>query len=103
MEQMCRLIIDTAVLVARACDRFAEKEIPGYPSAYLEKVVKSSSTTKARLLHYYPMPEEVMAKNQEEDNWYRREGSEFQWKGARLITDVGGTARIAGSASRSLD
>ncbi|KAI1322406.1 hypothetical protein F5Y16DRAFT_386652 [Xylariaceae sp. FL0255] len=69
MEQMCTLIIDTAVLVARACDRFAEKEIAGYPSAYLENVVKSSSTTKARLLHYYPMPEEALAKGMEEDNW----------------------------------
>ncbi|KAI1487996.1 hypothetical protein F5X96DRAFT_647548 [Biscogniauxia mediterranea] len=69
MEQMCSLIIDTAVLVARACDRFAEKEIPGYPPAYLETVVKSSSTTKARLLHYYPMPEDILAKNQDEDNW----------------------------------
>ncbi|KAI5862982.1 Clavaminate synthase-like protein [Durotheca rogersii] len=70
MERMCTLIIDTAVLVARACDRFAEKEISGYPPGYLEGVVKSSSTTKARLLHYYPMPEEVIAKSLEgEDNW----------------------------------
>ncbi|KAI1819769.1 hypothetical protein F4861DRAFT_112895 [Xylaria intraflava] len=69
MEQMCRLIIDTAVLVARACDKFAEKEIHGYPTAYLETVVKSSSTTKARLLHYYPMPEGALAKGVEEDNW----------------------------------
>ncbi|KAI0126401.1 hypothetical protein BJ170DRAFT_670775 [Xylariales sp. AK1849] len=69
MEQLCSVIIDTAVLVARACDRFAEKEIDGYPKAYLEHVVKSSSTTKARLLHYYPMTEEVMARGDEEDNW----------------------------------
>ncbi|KAJ4297286.1 hypothetical protein N0V88_004204 [Collariella sp. IMI 366227] len=53
-EKLCRLIIDTAVLVARACDRFAEKEIAGYPSGYLEKVVSTSTTTKARLLHYFP-------------------------------------------------
>lgn len=48
------MIIDVAVLVARACDRFAEKDIPGYPKGYLEHVVKTSSTSKARLLHYYP-------------------------------------------------
>ncbi|KAL2015599.1 hypothetical protein VTK56DRAFT_5195 [Thermocarpiscus australiensis] len=53
-EQLCRLIIDVAVLVARACDRFAEKEIAGYPSGYLERVVSTSTTTKARLLHYFP-------------------------------------------------
>jgi hypothetical protein len=70
MEEMCRLIIDVAVLVARACDRFAEKEIPGYVAGYLEKVVKTSQTTKARLLHYYPMSDEAMAAGaKDEDNW----------------------------------
>lgn len=54
LEQLCSLIIDVAVLVARACDRFAETEIPSYPKAYLEKVVSTSTTTKARLLHYFP-------------------------------------------------
>ncbi|KAL2142731.1 hypothetical protein VTI28DRAFT_819 [Corynascus sepedonium] len=53
-EGLCRLIIDVAVLVAKACDRFAEKEIAGYPSGYLERVVSTSTTTKARLLHYFP-------------------------------------------------
>ncbi|KAH8899215.1 Clavaminate synthase-like protein [Thozetella sp. PMI_491] len=54
LEDLCRLIIDVAVLVARACDRFAEKEIQGYPKGYLEQVVSTSTTTKARLLHYFP-------------------------------------------------
>ncbi|KAG0651656.1 hypothetical protein D0Z07_2161 [Hyphodiscus hymeniophilus] len=53
-EDLCRLLIDTAVLVARACDRYAEKEIPAYKPGYLEHVVKTSTTTKARLLHYFP-------------------------------------------------
>lgn len=43
-----------AVLVARACDQFAAKEIAGYPPGYLERVVSTSTTTKARLLHYFP-------------------------------------------------
>lgn len=72
-EDLCRLIIDVAVLVARACDRFAEKEIPGYPSAYLEKVVSTSTTTKARLLHYFPEePNSVdggTAADRGEDDW----------------------------------
>lgn len=59
-EDLCRIIIDTAVLVAQACDRYAEKEIPDYQKGYLEHVVKTSTTTKARLLHYFPAnkPEE---------------------------------------------
>lgn len=55
-EELCRLIIDTAVLVARACDSYAEKEIAGYTPGYLQHVVQSSTTTKARLLHYFPSP-----------------------------------------------
>lgn len=42
------------MLVARACDRFAQQEIPDYPPGYLEHVVSTSTTTKARLLHYFP-------------------------------------------------
>lgn len=54
LKQLCCRIIDVAVLVARACDRFAESEVPAYPPGYLERVVATSTTTKARLLHYYP-------------------------------------------------
>lgn len=80
-EQLCRLIIDVAVLVARACDRFAEKEIPAYPRSYLERVVSTSTTTKARLLHYFPedpataAPAPIAAsevangKDEDEDDW----------------------------------
>jgi hypothetical protein len=53
-EELIKLIIDTAVLVARACDCFAESEIDGYKSGYLERMVQQSETTKARLLHYFP-------------------------------------------------
>lgn len=54
LEDLVKLVIDTAVLVARQCDKFAEKEVEGYERGYLEKVVKGSETTKARLLHYFP-------------------------------------------------
>ncbi len=53
-EELCTLIIDTAVLVARACDRYATVNVEGYKEGYLEHVVKTSMTTKARLLHYFP-------------------------------------------------
>lgn len=61
VESLCRLIIDVAVLVAGACDKFAEKDIPGYPEAYLQRMVSSSMTTKARLLHYFPEPAAALA------------------------------------------
>lgn len=56
LEELCTLIIDTAALVARACDRYAQSNIDGYKQGYLEHVVKTSLTTKARLLHYFPVP-----------------------------------------------
>ncbi|KFH44457.1 hypothetical protein ACRE_047910 [Hapsidospora chrysogenum ATCC 11550] len=69
LTSLCGLIIDVAVLVARACDRFAEKEIQGYPKGYLEHVVGTSSTTKARLLHYYPQPADPAGQSEDEDDW----------------------------------
>ncbi|KAH7001291.1 hypothetical protein EDB80DRAFT_721936 [Ilyonectria destructans] len=70
VTDLCRLIIDVGVLVARACDRFAEQDIPGYPKGYLEHVVSSSSTTKARLLHYYPQDVDPAAGvDADEDDW----------------------------------
>ncbi|CAN8101628.1 unnamed protein product [Discula destructiva] len=56
VEALCALIIDVAVLVAGACDKYAEHEITGYPPAYLQRMVSGSMTTKARLLHYFPEP-----------------------------------------------
>lgn len=70
-EELCRLIIDTAVLVAKACDQYAEKEIDGYKPGYLEHVVRTSTTTKARLLHYFPSPRPSGDENKEmlDDDW----------------------------------
>jgi isopenicillin N synthase-like dioxygenase len=66
---LATLIIDTAVLVARACDRYAESAIQGYQPGYLERVVKTSTTTKARLLHYYPSEDPDEEQANPDDNW----------------------------------
>ncbi len=77
-EDLCTLIIDTAVLVARACDRYAVANVEGYKDGYLEHVVKTSMTTKARLLHYFPPqtsnlvktpPKVEVAKEEADDSW----------------------------------
>ena len=67
-EKLCTLIIDVAVLVARACDRYASAFIEGYERSYLEQVVRSSVITKARLLHYFPQ-NSVGKEQLEEDSW----------------------------------
>lgn len=66
-ERLCSLIIDTAALVARACDRFAEANIPDYQQGYLHHVVTTSLTTKARLLHYFPA--DSTAGENDDDDW----------------------------------
>ncbi|KAK5497479.1 hypothetical protein LTR55_001971 [Exophiala xenobiotica] len=67
-EDLIRLIIDTAVLVARACDRFGRTEIDGYQDGYLERVVRASTTTKARLLHYFPIEQQSQTQTQTQPN-----------------------------------
>ncbi|KAI9043076.1 putative lysyl-tRNA synthetase [Aspergillus affinis] len=81
LEELCTLIIDTAALVARACDRYASANIEGYKTGYLEHVVRTSLTTKARLLHYFPSndantndnpnanSEEGNETNDDDDDW----------------------------------
>ena len=68
-EELCNLIIDTAVLVARACDRYAAAFIEGYEPKYLEHVVQSSVITKARLLHYFPCEPAEYRGKVDDDSW----------------------------------
>ncbi|ERF72137.1 hypothetical protein EPUS_02928 [Endocarpon pusillum Z07020] len=90
-EELIRLIIDVAVLVAQACDRYAIKAVEGYEDGYLERVVKTSTTTKARLLHYFPAQEkEGVGTNGDvecsscDDNSNRKDVDEDDWCATHL-------------------
>ena len=79
-EDLCTLVIDTAVLVARACDRYASANIDGYQTGYLERVVKTSTTTKARLLHYFPSnPSGPAPGDHEESMHYKQVIEDDDW------------------------
>ncbi|KAJ5106363.1 hypothetical protein N7456_003038 [Penicillium angulare] len=67
-EDICSLIIQTATLVASACDKYAEANIDDYKPGYLQRVVETSLTTKARLLHYFPATSTDQAEKQEDDD-----------------------------------
>ena len=54
LESLCRLIIDTAALVAQNCDRYGVAKLDGYRPGTLESMVRGSISHKARLLHYWP-------------------------------------------------
>jgi len=53
-EDLCSMIVDVAALVARSCDRYGVAKLEGYRGGTLERIVRESVCTKARLLHYYP-------------------------------------------------
>lgn len=55
-EELCHLVVDTAALVARSCDRYGVAKLEGYREGTLENIVRTSVSTKARLLHYFPPP-----------------------------------------------
>ncbi|RIA79823.1 hypothetical protein C1645_793709 [Glomus cerebriforme] len=48
-------IIEVGKLVARACDSFVLTKLPKAEPNYLERIIDESQTTKARLLHYFPI------------------------------------------------
>jgi isopenicillin N synthase-like dioxygenase len=53
-EDLCALIFDIALLVAKACDQYAGACVQGYESGILERMLKESTASRARLLHYFP-------------------------------------------------
>lgn len=78
-RELCGLIIEIATLVARACDQYAEANIEGYQKGYLEHVVRTSVSTKARLLHYFPSYESSKTKLSHESRDQGRDDDEDDW------------------------
>jgi isopenicillin N synthase-like dioxygenase len=53
-EDLCSMIFDIALLVSRACDQFVEMRFKGYEPGLLQRMLKESTASRARLLHYFP-------------------------------------------------
>jgi len=73
-EELCTMITDIALLVARACDVFAAEYVIGYKVGTLERIVRDSTAARARLLHYFPSEaasstEDSGPKDEEMDSW----------------------------------
>jgi len=70
-EELCTMIIDIALLVARVCDQFAAEFVERYVSGTMERIVKESMTIRARLLHYFPptLSSADTIFNEEDDSW----------------------------------
>ncbi|KXT06848.1 hypothetical protein AC578_7181 [Pseudocercospora eumusae] len=68
-RELCELIVDVAGFVARSCDRYGVARLGGgYEDGTLERIVRGSVSTKARLLHYFPRPASD-AEKEGDDDW----------------------------------
>ena len=50
-----RQIVTVGAELSRHIDRYIHAQLPAYPSDHLYKVITTSRTAKARLLHYFPL------------------------------------------------
>ncbi|CAI5756279.1 unnamed protein product [Candida verbasci] len=58
-KRLCNLIIDVAEHVAINCDKYIGKIYSDYEPGFLKRIVKESTCTKARLLHYFPVKDDA--------------------------------------------
>lgn len=71
LKELCKLMIGVAETVAEAVDRLFGGKLEGYPEGYLKHIVRTSTTTKARLLHYFAPTEDMVkaANARGDDSW----------------------------------
>lgn len=75
-EDLCSVVFEIALLVARACDQYAAARSQGYECGMLERMLKESRASRARLLHYFPPSSASLepssssdAEPESEDSW----------------------------------
>ncbi|GME75835.1 unnamed protein product [Ambrosiozyma monospora] len=66
-KELIKLIIDVSLKISKNCDRYCVENLKNYQDEYLKTIVKESTASKARLLHYYPKPEEEQ--DEENQDW----------------------------------
>ncbi|ODV98068.1 hypothetical protein PACTADRAFT_36921 [Pachysolen tannophilus NRRL Y-2460] len=67
-KRLINLIISVSIEVAKNCDRYCLQNIENYKPRYLETIVEKSYTTKARLLHYYPLSDSALLASSDDDS-----------------------------------
>lgn len=70
-KELGQIIVSVGALVAQQCDRYVHQSTPSYLPNSLEKVILESKCCKARLLHYFPISEELpSSEHKSEDTEY---------------------------------
>ncbi|KAI8928309.1 hypothetical protein BC831DRAFT_448770 [Entophlyctis helioformis] len=70
--ELGQLIVEVGKLVCHHCDKYLLQEYPDLPKQFLESAIASSTTIKARLLHYFPISQDdvaVSADGNNMDSW----------------------------------
>ncbi len=77
-----QLIVSVGQLVADQCDVYVKKQLPSYATGRLGRIIKTSPSCKARLLHYFPAaaPSEKDGESKDADfsswcGWHNDHGS----------------------------
>lgn len=66
VKQLCNLIIDIGAKVAYNCDKYIYNTVKDYDPNFLQRIVNTSTCTKARLLHYFPSQQTI---SNNDDDW----------------------------------
>lgn len=107
LKELISLMVSVALTVAAACDRYVSKELDEVlPERYLERIVKESNSTKARLLNYFPLSEADCTKLQERDDGWCGEHLDHSCITALtrdILLNEDGTEYIESDPSREKD
>jgi len=70
-KNLGQLIVNVGLLLAHHCDKYTIEKLGDKfkKNNYLENVIKSSRSTKARLLHYFEIADATTISNTDTDNW----------------------------------
>jgi isopenicillin N synthase-like dioxygenase len=70
-KELGQFIVGIGKEVAKKCDAFVHSKIPEiYSPTHLQDVIRTSKTTKARLLHYFPQTAAVEGESKDDmDTW----------------------------------
>lgn len=83
-KKLINYIIDVAELVAENCDRYIAGIYENYEQGYLKRIVKESTCTKARLLHYFPNTDRGTSNKTSDNNTNTKNNDDDDWCGEHL-------------------
>jgi isopenicillin N synthase-like dioxygenase len=76
------IIVSVGKLLAKRCDDYVTSKCPSVAPRKLERIIETSKCCKARLLHYFPMPENAESENEAKEEEEEEEKTKTNNKSA---------------------